>query len=67
MFSPPFAVELVVLTTDVFIGLCPDAEIARFEQALPGIGFIDPTRNMKWYATKLIQARQRCDIKVSVV
>ncbi len=52
---------------DVFVGLCAHADIGRFEAALPGIGFIDPRLNMKWYATKLIKARQRCDLKVSVV
>jgi len=52
---------------DVFVGLCPHGEIAHFEALLPGVGFIDPIRNMKWYATKLIEARQRLDLKASVV
>jgi hypothetical protein len=52
---------------DIFIGLCAHKHIDRFEAVLPEIGFIDPRRNMKWYATKLIKARQRCDLKVSVV
>jgi hypothetical protein len=52
---------------DVFVGLCPHDEIEHFENLFPPIGFIDPTRNMKWYATKLIEARQRTDLKFSVV
>ena len=52
---------------DVFVGLCPDDEIAEFESLFSGVKFIDPTRNVKWYASKLIAARQRLDIKYSVV
>jgi hypothetical protein len=53
--------------SDVFVGLCPQDEIKYFEKKLPGIDFVDPTRNMKWYATKLIAARQRLNLKNSVV
>ena len=53
--------------TQVFIGLCPHEEISDFETLFPPVGFIDPRRSMKWYATKLIEARQRLDIKFSVV
>ena len=52
---------------DVFIGICPHDEIAEFERLLPSVGFIDPIRNMKWYATKLIAARQRLDLANSVI
>lgn len=52
---------------DIFIGLCPEEEIDEFERLLPTVGFIDPRRNMKWYAKKLIDARQRLDLKHSVV
>ena len=57
---------------DVFIGLCPHEEINEFEKLFGEIfsekvPFIDPMRNMKWYATKLIAARQRVDLKFSVV
>jgi hypothetical protein len=52
---------------DVFIGLCPDQYIQHFEGLMPGVAFIDPMRNMKWYASKLIAARQRLDLKYSVV
>ena len=52
---------------DVFVGLCPHEEIDDFESRWQGIKFIDPTRNVKWYASKLIDARQRLDIKYSVV
>lgn len=52
---------------DVFVGLCPHEEIEEFEQALPGVNFIDPLRPLKWYATALIAARQRLDLSVSVV
>lgn len=53
--------------SDLFVGLCPQREIKFFERKLPGIDFIDPTRNMKWYATKLIAARHRLNLKNSVV
>ncbi|MBD3205787.1 hypothetical protein GF319_05510 [Candidatus Bathyarchaeota archaeon] len=52
---------------DVFIGLCPHEKISYFDSLFNGIDFIDPCRNMKWYATKLIAARQRLDLKYSVV
>ena len=53
--------------SDVFVGLCPEEEIGEFEALFPGVSFVDPRRNMKWYATKLIEARHRLDIKHSVV
>lgn len=52
---------------DVFIGLCPHDRIREFEAAFPPCRFVDPRRNMKWYATKLVESRQRLDIKFSVV
>ncbi len=52
---------------DVFVGLCPHDRVLEFEALFHPVGFIDPTRNMKWYATKLIEARQRLDLKHSVV
>lgn len=52
---------------DVFCGLCPHDEIAHFELMYPPIRFIDPRRNMKWYAKSLIESRQRLDLKYSVV
>ncbi len=61
--SGPFDFEM----DDIFCGLCPHPEIAHFEHLLPNVRFIDPTRNMKWYATALIEARQRVDLKTSVV
>lgn len=51
----------------VFIGLCPHEEIEYFENLGSGIEFVDPRRNMKWYAKKLIKARRNHDLKVSVV
>jgi hypothetical protein len=54
-------------TDDVFIGLCPHDEIEYFKDLWPEIDFIDPRRNIKWYATQLIEARQRLDLKFSVV
>ncbi|MEX2384166.1 MAG: hypothetical protein WEB59_06195 [Thermoanaerobaculia bacterium] len=59
--------ELSFDATDVFVGLCPHDRIDGFEGLWPGVGFIDPMRSMKWYATKLIQARQRLGLKYSVV
>lgn len=55
------------IQNDVFIGLCPHEEITYFENLVSGIEFVDPRRNMKWYAKKLIKARQEHDLKVSVV
>jgi hypothetical protein len=52
---------------DVFVGLCSHDEIDIFEGLFPDVEFIDPTRNTKWYATKLVAARQRLDIGFSVV
>jgi hypothetical protein len=58
---------LTLSADDVFIGLCPDNDIDEFEREFPGYEFVDPLRNMKWNATKLINARQRLDIQFSVV
>lgn len=52
---------------DVFVGLCPDEEIAYFERKLPNVKFVDPIRNMKWYAHELVQARKRLKLACSVV
>lgn len=52
---------------DVFVGLCEHDEISHFESIYDGIRFVDPRRPMKWYATQLIEARQRLDLKASVV
>lgn len=57
---------------EIFIGFCRDDEISHFEALSTKkfglrIRFIDPQRNMKWYATQLIDARQRLDLKFSVV
>lgn len=53
--------------TDLFIGLCPHDEIDDFEKQFKWLGFIDPRRNMKWYSEKLVAARQRSNLKYSVV
>jgi hypothetical protein len=52
---------------DILVGLCPNEEIEHFEKFFPGIEFVDPTRNIKWYAKKLINARKRLKILHSVV
>lgn len=52
---------------DIFIGLCPHERIEEFERRFPNIKFIDPKRNMKWYADKLIEARRARNLKCSVV
>ena len=52
---------------DVFVGLCPADEIDGFEELFPYIAFIDPTRPQTWYATKLVEAHPRVDLKSSVV
>ena len=51
---------------NVFVGICPDEEIDYFETKY-NYPFVDPRRNMKWYASKLIEARQKHDLKCSVV
>jgi hypothetical protein len=48
---------------DVFIGLCPESQIARFESRFAWLKFIDPRRNMKWYAETLIEASKRARLK----
>jgi hypothetical protein len=64
---PSVSGDLEFTDRDVFVGLCPHDEISNFEQLFPGVGFVDPQRNMKWYAKKLIEVRQRLDLKYSVV
>jgi len=64
---PASAGKLEFAENDVFVGLCPHEEIDDFESRWQGVNFIDPTRSVKWYASKLIAARRRLDIKYSVV
>jgi len=53
--------------SDVFVGICPHGEIDQFEKLFPSVQFVDCRRNMKWYASKLVVARQQHDIKFSVI
>lgn len=53
--------------SDVFVGLCPHEEIRHFERLYSPVAFIDPRRNVRWYATKLVRARHRTGLKYSVV
>lgn len=52
---------------DVFVGLCPHAEIRDFEQRFGWLKFIDPYRNIKWYSEKLLDAKQRVDLKHNII
>lgn len=52
---------------DVFLGLCPHQNIDRLERSYRPIQFIDPRRNVKWYAPKLVRARRRLNLRYSVV
>jgi len=52
---------------DVFIGLCPHDEISYFESKFEWLKFIDPKRNVKWYAEKLVKARKESNLDYSVV
>jgi len=62
---------------DIFVGLCPHDKIEHFEDlaqdnGLPELKFVDPLRNMKFYASELIDARKvlkrhKIEIKSSVV
>ena len=56
----------------IFIGLCPHEKIQMFEEIAQtsfgvDIKFVDPQRNLKWYAKELIDARQRLNLKESVI
>jgi len=53
--------------SDVFVGICPDGKINHFERLFSGVQFVDCQRNMKWYASKLVVARQQHDMKFSVI
>lgn len=64
---PPYLGDFAIDFNDIFIGLCPEEDTDSFEKRYPPIKFIDPRRNIKWYATKLIESRQRLDLKYSVV
>lgn len=64
---PAYRGDFCFNADDVFIGICPHEEIKNFETIFPEVDFIDPTKNVKCYATKLIEARQRLKIKYSVV
>lgn len=69
---PSFYGDLTLYDSDIFVGLCPHDEIDEFETLTftlfgKSIGFIDPKRNMKWYATKLINRRKELGMKSEVV
>lgn len=57
---------------DLFVGLCDDDDIEDFEDLAKAqfgtdIPFIDPQRNAKWYASKLVKRRGELNIGYSVV
>jgi hypothetical protein len=52
---------------DIFVGLCPDGDIADLESSFPGLPFVDPTRPMAWDATKLVARRRAFGLQYSVV
>jgi len=53
---------------DIFIGLCPHEKISDFEKFTnEEIKFIDPQRNIKWYAEKLVERRRDLRMPHSVV
>lgn len=52
---------------DVFCGVCVHDQVELFERQYAPLRFIDPRRNMKWYAQSLIASRQRLDLEYSVV
>lgn len=64
---PMVSGDLEFTQEDVFMGICPHEEIAKFETRYPDMKFFDPTKNIKWYASKLISERQRLNLKYSVV
>ncbi len=64
---PASLADFEFVDEEVFCGLCPHDEIGEFEESYSPIRFIDPRREMKWYATALIECRQRLDLKHSVV
>jgi len=64
---PASAGDFEFTEEDVFVGLCPHESIAEFESFWKGIKFIDPTRNVKWYSSKLREIRKKLEIKYSVV
>jgi hypothetical protein len=59
--------ELAITDEDIFMGLCLDSEIQWFEGKYDYIKFIDPRRNVKWYAKKLVKTRNDKGITQSVV
>lgn len=64
---PKMEGDLAFTQKDVFIGFCPEEDIQEFDELEPEFEFIDPRWNAKWYAEKLIRARQRLKLKHSVV
>lgn len=53
---------------DVFVGICPDEEIKDFEKVFEGVKFIDCQKNIKHYAKKLVDSKDRFSgFKYSVV
>lgn len=59
--------EFELKIEDLFIGLCPHEDIGDFERQFGDIKFIDPRRNAKWYAKKLIEVRKKLSLEYSVV
>lgn len=60
--------DLKFTEEDIFVGLCPHNEIDYFENKFNRkVEFIDPMRNIEWYASKLVRARKRLNMKHSVV
>lgn len=64
---PKVSGDLEFTVDDLFMGICPHEEIPEFEGTYPTIKFFDPSKNIKWYASKLVSERQRLNLKYSVV
>lgn len=56
---------------DLFIGLCPDEDIDEFEAEFKTrfklLHFIDPRRTMKWYAERLLDAKDQSKLGHSAI
>lgn len=58
--------KFIFETKDVFLGLCPHNEIDEFEKCSAQFKFVDPYRNIKYYAEKISSLLNEKKINFSV-
>lgn len=59
--------DVTFTTDDVFLGLCPETEIADLEARFRPIRFIDPKMNPRYFSTKILARKEELNLKFNLL